>query len=855
MNTTEEEFRELETTASEKEEEQMEEIREARDKDENAREEELIVIDGAKIKFNSHLGDFKALNDVPTTQDKRTGTIVENQLPNFTFYDGFTLTKLSEWQNFGQMKVQDNQVLIKASTLPGEGQMPGSSSVETGQIEFVDSGQVNIPESIDVEEAPIPEDPIKEAYFAKKVITKIKTNEPASNYTYKFNKSINVANDRNTIASNIIKNSEQELIALNKYISVMDVLEVMPDGDYEKDSTISIPAKKIEDSIEFEKIDSSALEGDIYVYARTENIDGKEITIEIREKEEFLVGASVPLPVLERDNEKEEAQNSDDLKEIIHLKGIIKDNTIAIPIRLRPKSEEGLQNWQNKIAKGKEDGTYVYTFNNPAGTKITTENKEELSNIIAQNANTGKFQSAAIEKGKEAYGEEVVKVLEETTYSKGKEIEFPIFKTINPKLWLKTSAPGNEGFHEKEFLNESDQENANKDKDPAEIEKDNYFVIGGVCTCEAKIRAYMRMLRVGEGTVGEKGYTTRFGNAQFSDMSTHPGLRPGSGSSAAGAYQVMQYTFWEFNGFVVAKNSAGNFYKTGAYEEGKDYVKKYNITDFSAESQDILCVALMKHHSGCASFINDIISDKIESATRECGSRIWASLPHKGNNSRYLFKGKPQPVETMSSVLSNYNIFLEEELKGQSDLHLKSGFLKEFGYDCCSGSIEKEEEIANEVTIHYVGQTADSSTISSKTKNILKVAGKNSNNLDIYITSTARVPYDQARIMYENTQRTGAAVQKSIYAAPGRQIIDVYTTGSNQNLSKSQIIANMEAKINEIGPSRVSKHLANPEVMNTFDVSISRLKNPNDFRNEMRKSSDLDELLTENGAYHIQINQ
>jgi hypothetical protein len=31
----------------------------------------------------------------------------------------------------------------------------------------------------------------------------------------------------------------------------------------------------------------------------------------------------------------------------------------------------------------------------------------------------------------------------------------------------------------------------------------------------------MRMLRVGEGTVGEVGYTTRFGGT-FTDMTTHP---------------------------------------------------------------------------------------------------------------------------------------------------------------------------------------------------------------------------------------------------------------------------------------------------------------------------------------------
>ena len=109
--------------------------------------------------------------------------------------------------------------------------------------------------------------------------------------------------------------------------------------------------------------------------------------------------------------------------------------------------------------------------------------------------------------------------------------------------------------------------------------------------------------------------------------------------------------------------------------------------------------------------------------------------------------------------------------------------------------------------------------------------------------------------MYENIERTSTIIQKNIYAAAGDQVIDVYISGNNKDLGKEKIIADMEAKINEIGPSKVSKHLANPEVMNTFDVSISQLANPKDFRIEMLKRSELDELLNENGAYHIQINQ
>lgn len=99
------------------------------------------------------------------------------------------------------------------------------------------------------------------------------------------------------------------------------------------------------------------------------------------------------------------------------------------------------------------------------------------------------------------------------------------------------------------------------------------------------------------------------------------------------------------------------------------------------------------------------------------------------------------------------------------------------------------------------------------------------------------------------------ATQKGIYANAGDQVIDVYAAGKKAGKAEADIISEMEAKINELGPSTVSKHLANPEVMNTFDVSIRRLSNPADFKSEMQKRTELHQLLDENGAYHIEINQ
>ncbi len=197
------------------------------------------------------------------------------------------------------------------------------------------------------------------------------------------------------------------------------------------------------------------------------------------------------------------------------------------------------------------------------------------------------------------------------------------------------------------------------------------LITNSVNECEARIKAYMRMLRVGEGTgeitkSGKKidfqlGYTTAFGGNKITDLKDHPRKNYG-GSSAAGAYQIMGYT-WDDDNLSSKK-------------------KKYKINSFSKEDQDKFCMILLKYHPGCSSFISLIINGEIEKATRQCGSRVWASLPYKGDNSRYKFKGKPQPATPMKKVLEHYNTFLKEELEGKSPLHLKDGFLKEFGYDC-----------------------------------------------------------------------------------------------------------------------------------------------------------------------------
>lgn len=104
----------------------------------------------------------------------------------------------------------------------------------------------------------------------------------------------------------------------------------------------------------------------------------------------------------------------------------------------------------------------------------------------------------------------------------------------------------------------------------------------GVCECEVRVRAFMRMLRVIEDTVGDIGYETIVGRESFikdygKDWSTNPKIsiymkRIDNTLNAAGAYQIMGNT----------------------YDESKKHRTDYKITDFGKESQDKICLIILK---------------------------------------------------------------------------------------------------------------------------------------------------------------------------------------------------------------------------------------------------------------------
>ena len=116
------------------------------------------------------------------------------------------------------------------------------------------------------------------------------------------------------------------------------------------------------------------------------------------------------------------------------------------------------------------------------------------------------------------------------------------------------------------------------------------------------VQAFLRAVRLGEGSSDELGYYRIVGGQTFTDDSVHPHVRVflpkyNVYSTAAGAYQII-FPTW-----------------TGL-------CKQYNFPDFTPESQDEAAVALITEKHA----LDDVIAGRLARAVDKCCS-IWASLP------------------------------------------------------------------------------------------------------------------------------------------------------------------------------------------------------------------------------------
>ena len=116
------------------------------------------------------------------------------------------------------------------------------------------------------------------------------------------------------------------------------------------------------------------------------------------------------------------------------------------------------------------------------------------------------------------------------------------------------------------------------------------------------VRAFLRAIRLGEGTSDEAGYNRIVGGGTFTDDSVHPHVRVfipryNVYSTAAGAYQII-FPTW-----------------TGL-------CRQYSFPDFTPESQDEAAVALIAEKGALA----DVKAGRLADAVAKCAA-VWASLP------------------------------------------------------------------------------------------------------------------------------------------------------------------------------------------------------------------------------------
>lgn len=166
--------------------------------------------------------------------------------------------------------------------------------------------------------------------------------------------------------------------------------------------------------------------------------------------------------------------------------------------------------------------------------------------------------------------------------------------------------------------------------------------------------------------------------------------------------------------------------------------------------------------------------------------------------------------------------------------------------------------MASNVNLNFrSGVKADK--IHSLTLDFLKEIGANSNNLNLEVSSAARSAYDQAAVMYANCENLGIASQYKLYGRNGDRVIRVYEKMKAEKKKPYQpleIIRAMHKKIMDIGPSKVSKHCADINVMNVVDVPFSCIQNKQAFRDQLKKyhpspiSKYLDE--TNNNCFHLE---
>lgn len=341
---------------------------------------------------------------------------------------------------------------------PSEGELhdyqEAQGTIEAEQPSTPQSNEgktVSIVEDSSVEE-------LLDAYFAKKEYTK-QTGEAAGTLEYQFGSNGNkTATDaeKEKIAKIILgKPAVKALADKKEYTTLEAIKQALSKEVYNKDEKVSFQTFKL--GAELKKITSAPLDTKLYLVAKTagSGLSDKQATIIIKEKDGLIKGsAGAVLPILEISEEQMD-QATPTTGEVpgtekSEFTGKIENGMVKIPVHLRPKSDDELKQWKEKVSRGKEDGEYTYKFGGE--NKVTDENsKKRVAEAILKNAKNGNTNNEKIADGKTAYIDDIEKALEIKTYQKDQTIKFKLYKKEKELLYLQAKAQG-EKQHDKEFL-------------------------------------------------------------------------------------------------------------------------------------------------------------------------------------------------------------------------------------------------------------------------------------------------------------------------------------------------------------------------------------------------------------------
>lgn len=148
---------------------------------------------------------------------------------------------------------------------------------------------------------------------------------------------------------------------------------------------------------------------------------------------------------------------------------------------------------------------------------------------------------------------------------------------------------------------------------PADLRQACFAALGS-----PNLRAFLAVIRAGEGTADEDGYRRHYGGTLFDSFADHPRKKITAGrwtSTAAGAFQFLSATWTECRDALA-------------------------LPDFSPASQDLAAVYLIRRRGA----LQDAIAGRLDEAIAKC-AKEWASLP-----------GSPygQPTRSLAQARATY---------------------------------------------------------------------------------------------------------------------------------------------------------------------------------------------------------